>query len=102
MSPICENIKKARKAFGKSQQEMADLLNVKRSTYAKWELSTIPDVLSLIEIGRVLSVDWTSLVKDTITGEPIKPGGKTDIQQIKENTESILNEIKKMKLKQKK
>lgn len=93
MYQICENIKRVRTQAGKSQQEMSELLNVKRSTYAKWELTTIPDVLSLINIGKVLSIDWTSLVAHTITGEALKRGkpATSQSQQIKENTEIIIS-----------
>lgn len=96
---ICENIKKVRKTTGKSQQEIADLLNIKRSTYAKYELDRIPDIETLVAIGKALNIDWTSLVKETIVGEPIKPGkpGYNDLQAIKENTEAILKELKEMK-----
>ena len=87
---ICENIRRARGESGKTQQEMADLLKIKRTTYGKYEQDRIPDIQTLIAIGKALNIDWTSFVKETITGDPIKPGkaGNTDIQQIKENTEA--------------
>jgi transcriptional regulator with XRE-family HTH domain len=87
---ICENIKRARIASGKTQQEMADLVNVKRSTYGKYEVSIIPDIVTLIAIGKALNIDWTSMVKETITGETIKPGtrGNSAIDRIDENTEA--------------
>lgn len=106
MLHICENIKIARKASGKTQQEMADQLKIKRSTYAKYELDLIPSIETLVAIGQALNIDWTSMVKETITGNPIKPGkpGYNDLQQIKENTEvtkkmveEILNNINKNK-----
>ena len=105
MKNIFENIRIARKAAKKSQQEMADILKVNRSTYSNWELNTIPDVLTLIEIGKVLNVDWTSLVKETITGEAIKPGNENiktimeNTEAIKENTEAILKAIEDLKKK---
>ena len=84
---IFENIKNARLKAGKTQQEVADLLGIKRTTYTGWESKVIPSVLDLIKLGELFSVDWTSLVKETITGEPIKPGN-SDLLAIKENTEA--------------
>jgi len=84
---ICENIKNCRKAIGKSQQEIADLLKIKRSTYGRYEIDRIPDIETLVAIGKALNIDWTSLVKETVTGEPIKPGNPT-LELIKENTEA--------------
>lgn len=98
MLHISENIKAARKAIGKSQQEVADMVSIKRSTYAKYELNAIPDIPTLIQIAKALNVDWVSLVNETITGEPIKPGNP-DLKAIKENTEAILRELQEMKKK---
>lgn len=103
---ICENIRNERKRLGRSQQEIADLLKVNRSTYAKYELDRVPDIETLVEIGRIFKVDWTSFVKETITGEPLKPGTyrtNPDIMQIKEvverteaNTDSLLKRMEEL------
>lgn len=83
MVTICENIKRARIESGKTQQEMADLIKVGRSTYGKYEMSIIPDVLTLVEIGKALNIDWTSLVKDTIVGKSLDPNlSDTDLLDI--------------------
>lgn len=60
---INENIKKARKASGISQEEMAVKLNVVRQTVSKWENGlSVPDADVLIQIAEVLGVSVGQLL----------------------------------------
>lgn len=60
---INENIKKARKAKGISQEEMAVELNVVRQTVSKWEKGlSVPDADVLIRISDLLGVSANDLL----------------------------------------
>lgn len=60
---INENIKKARKAKGISQEEMAVELNVVRQTVSKWEKGlSVPDADVLIRISDLLEVSVNDLL----------------------------------------
>lgn len=83
---------------------MSDLLDVPRSSYAKWELGkSVPDIQALVNIGNKLNIDWTSLVKETIVGEPLDPKlSETDLLDIYANEILKLSEkIRKQNAKRK-
>ena len=63
LSIIGQNIKKARTKLGLSQQEVADLINVNRSTYSNYENNIRqPDIATLIKISNKLKVSLESLL----------------------------------------
>lgn len=65
---IGENIKRARKAKGMSQEELAVKLNVVRQTVSKWENGlSVPDADILMHIAGLLDVPVGQLLG---TGEP--------------------------------
>lgn len=54
---IAETLRKLRLAAGYSQQNVADVLNVNRSTYTYYETGkTMPDIVSLYKIARMFGV----------------------------------------------
>ena len=56
-------IKDARKSRGMTQEELAELINVKRSTVAMWENgSNIPRTGTLIRIAQVLECTTDELL----------------------------------------
>jgi transcriptional regulator with XRE-family HTH domain len=59
---IGKNIKNARSAKGLSQQEIADLLEESRSTYAEWEKGTLPRVDIFFRIAEKLDTSPFSLL----------------------------------------
>lgn len=60
---ISENIKKARKAKGISQEELAVQLHVVRQTVSKWEKGlSVPDADILIQMARFLEVPVSRLL----------------------------------------
>lgn len=60
------NIKKLREKQGKSQREMAELLNVDRRTYAKWEEGATEVRSSLIpDLAEIFGVGIADLYKNT-------------------------------------
>ena len=59
-----ENIKRARKAKGLSQEELAAKLNVVRQTVSKWEKGlSVPDADALIRLAEVLEVSVSELLR---------------------------------------
>ncbi len=65
---IGENIKRARKAKGMNQEELAAKLNVVRQTVSKWENNlSVPDADILMQIAGLLDVPVGQLLG---TGEP--------------------------------
>ena len=63
---IGENIRKTRIIKGLSQQQLADKLNVDRSTVASWEIGRrIPDVDMVSYIANALNVTVSTLIAET-------------------------------------
>ena len=59
-----------RKQKGLSQEEFGELLNVTRQTVSKWELGqSKPDTDKLMEISKVLNVDFNKLIDDEVVIE---------------------------------
>ncbi len=64
---IGKNIKKLREAKQITQEQLGKLLNVSHQAVSKWENGvTLPDVLILSKLGRVLEVLVDDLLKDEI------------------------------------
>ena len=82
---IGENIRRARKAKGLSQEELAVRLNVVRQTVSKWEKGlSVPDADVLIQIATLLDAPVSQL----LGAEP--PGG--DVQDLTQQL-AQLNEL---------
>lgn len=80
-----ENIKRARKAKGLSQEELAIKLNVVRQTVSKWENGlSVPDSLMLISLANELDVSVSVLL-----GEEIQEYEPENIKTISEKLEVI-------------
>ena len=59
------NLVKARKKRGLSQEEVAFKLNVSRQTISKWELDeTIPDIYASNKLAKLYNVKLEELVED--------------------------------------
>lgn len=88
MSQICQNIRQARENKGISQQKAADLLKVKRTTYANWEHETEPDLTKIREIATALNVRFEDIIDGVIV--PLNPKEKhiTTRNHLKEIGES--------------
>ncbi len=60
---IARNIKRLRENSGYTQQQVADVLNVDRSTYAYYELGKIlPSIETIYSLSRVFNVHYTELL----------------------------------------
>lgn len=60
-----DKLSKLRRKAGLSQEELGEQLNVTRQTISKWELGqSKPDTDKLMEISKLLNVDFNQLVDD--------------------------------------
>lgn len=61
---LFENIKKLRKESGYTQQEIADLLNIDRSTYSYYEIGKIkPDVDTVVCLSQIFAVHYSQILE---------------------------------------
>lgn len=78
---ICENIRQARVSANLTQQEIADKIGVKRSTYAEWERRIEPDMKTLTKISELTNTPISILIsqpadiKDVTSFTDSKKGG---------------------------
>ena len=80
-----ENIKRARKAKGLSQEELAAKLNVVRQTVSKWENGlSVPDSNLLISLAAELDTSVSNLLGETMPEQ--KP---EDLKVLSEKLEVI-------------
>jgi len=67
MVTLGDNIRKARKKMGLTQEELADKLYVSRQTISSWENDkSYPDIHSLLMISDLFGVSLDSLIKGDI------------------------------------
>lgn len=68
-----ENLKKLRKSHGLTQQQVADILKIKRSTYAYYEHGVNPGNENIRKLAAMFSVSTHFLVYGTDDYEQEKP-----------------------------
>lgn len=72
MDRFTQNLRRARKAAGLTQQQLADRLHVTRQSVSSWELGrTEPDLQTLAELAEVFETDAGSLLGEA--GRPAYP-----------------------------
>lgn len=72
MDRFTQNLRRARKAAGLTQQQLADRLYVTRQSVSSWELGrTEPDLQTLTELAEVFETDAGSLLGEA--GRPAYP-----------------------------
>ena len=72
MDRFTQNLRRARKAAGLTQQQLADRLHVTRQSVSSWELGrTEPDLQTLTELAEVFGTDAGSLLGEA--GRPAYP-----------------------------
>lgn len=59
---LSDNLRFLRKERNLGQQELADLLNIPRTTYAKWELGATPRIEELIRLAAYLNTSIDTLL----------------------------------------
>lgn len=88
-SSLGQNLVFFRKAVGWTQQQIADMLNINRTTYTKYELGTSEPSLEILKkIASLLRVDINTLLdENTITAV-------YDIDSVDENLQLSSEEMK--------
>lgn len=62
---LCKKLKKFRVASGLTQQQVADVLNLDRSTYAYYETGkTTPDIKSVSKLIKIFNISYYDLIDD--------------------------------------
>ncbi|WP_365845326.1 helix-turn-helix transcriptional regulator [Clostridium sp.] len=76
---ICENLKRLRKIYQYTQEQVAEKINVSRQSIAKWESGeSTPDIISCTELAKLYNVTIDNLVShsEEESGIVIPPKGK--------------------------
>lgn len=76
---ISENLKRLRKIYQYTQEQVAEKINVSRQSIAKWESGeSAPDIASCIELAKLYNVTIDNLVShsEDESGIVIPPKGK--------------------------
>lgn len=62
---LSATLKEYRNKAGLTQQELADILGIKRSAYAYYEIGkTTPNIQTLIDIAKIYKISLDSLISD--------------------------------------
>lgn len=97
---ISENIKRARKAKGFSQEELAMRLNVVRQTVSKWENNlSVPDADILIQMAGLLEIPVSQLL-GIEPHEDVEQDITQLTQQLAQLNEELVNHARKERLTQ--
>lgn len=65
---LSERLKQARKQNNYTQQEVADILNISRTTISSWEVGrTIPSINYIIDLSNIYNISLDILLKEDIS-----------------------------------
>lgn len=82
MSKLSRNLKTYRKDVGFTQQQIADVLGIDRSTYTYYESGKIlPDIKTVRKLTKILQVDYADLLDEE--SDPLV--AEDDGQNVKEH-----------------
>lgn len=87
-----ERLRDLRKSRGKTQQEIADMLNIRRSTYGEYERGVIvppTDKIQMLAKYFNVTVDW--LIGKEETQEDISKTLNTLLTQLKSNKQFVFH-----------
>ncbi len=80
---IGNKINKLRKLSGMTQEQLAEKLNVSRQTVSKWESdSSVPDLTSIVKIGRLFHVSIDDLLTEEEAGEANRDEGQITLEDL--------------------
>ena len=66
---LAKTLKKLRENCGYTQQQVADALNIDRSTYTYYETAkTTPDINTIIKLCKIFNVSYSDILEDE--GQP--------------------------------
>lgn len=68
MNNLSENLKKIRKEYNLSQEQLAEKLGVSRQSVSKWESSqAYPEMDKLVQISKLYNIDLNDLINNDIS-----------------------------------
>lgn len=87
---INERLRELRIKSGYTQNQIAKILNIDRSTYSYYELGkTTPDVSALVTLAKVFNISISELLADESTPPHVADSGKSDYIYGKKNSSHI-------------
>ncbi len=79
---LAENLKKLRKLYGLTQQQLAETIGQKRSTYAYYEHGVTPNTSTILKLAKIFEISTHELIYGTIETriepDPLSPTGKLE------------------------
>lgn len=72
MLQISQNIARIRKLKGKTQEQVAKELGIKRSTYSNWEKTIVPGIDDIRRIAKILDTPLSDFIDDQSIGMVVK------------------------------
>ena len=79
-----DKLSQLRRKAGLSQEELGEQLNVTRQTISKWELGqSKPDTDKLMEISKLLKVDFNQLIDDEVLIEDNIANGDINTDEVR-------------------
>ena len=61
-----ENIRRLRKKMNITQEEISTKLDIKRTTYARYETDTVPPASIIVKLSEIFNVSIDEICKDTV------------------------------------
>lgn len=77
---LAKKLKQLRENCGHTQQQIADALNIDRSTYAYYETGkTTPDVNTVVKLSKIFNVSYSEILDDEEHPPRVRDDGGDDI-----------------------
>lgn len=88
---INERLRELRTKSGYTQNQIAKILNIDRSTYSYYEIGkTMPDISSLLALAKIFNISISDLLADESAPYAVADkGAKTDYVHAKKNSSHI-------------
>lgn len=88
---INERLRELRIKSGYTQNQIAKILNIDRSTYSYYEIGkTMPDISVLLTLAKIFNISISELLADETSPHSVADGGaKTDYIRGKKNSSHI-------------
>ena len=77
---LAKTMKKLRENCGYTQQQVADALNIDRSTYTYYETAkTTPDINTIIKLCKIFNVSYSDILEDEGQPQQVKDYGDDEL-----------------------
>lgn len=77
---LAKTLKKLRENCGYTQQQVADALNIDRSTYTYYETAkTTPDINTIIKLCKIFNVSYSDILEDEGQPQQVKDYGDDEL-----------------------